>query len=163
MSDNILIHVRHATIRDLATIVAFNQGLATETEGRQIDEETLQSGVKSALADPTRCLYFVAEHEGAIVGQCMVTFEWSDWRNGWLWWFQSVYVHENHRRQGVFRTLYEYVAKEARTRDDVRGLRLYVEKDNRHAMRTYEDLGMIPSGHLVYEWDWSDALRPASD
>ncbi len=152
------IKIRHATPDDLEQIVTYNQGLAIETEGRTIDDATLRNGIEQALADRRRCLYFVAERGPEVVGQCMVTFEWTDWRNGWLWWFQSVYVHKNHRRQGIFRALYDHVEREARSNPDVRGLRLYVERDNHTAMKTYDEMGMTPSGHIVYEHDWSDSL-----
>ena len=154
---SLAVTVRKAEISDLETIVAFNAAMAQGTENKTLDHATLTDGVRWALAHEEVCFYFVAEREGMIVGQCMVTFEWTDWRNGWLWWFQSVYVHADHRRTGVFRALYEYVQAKAKSRPDVRGLRLYVEGNNVSAMATYRDLGMVPSGHVVYERDWSTA------
>jgi GNAT superfamily N-acetyltransferase len=85
----------------------------------------------------------------------MITIELTDWRDGLLWWLQSVYVAEPHRSQGVFRALFDHIAALARSEPDVRGLRLYVERDNERAQRVYQQLGLQPSGHLVYEWDWS--------
>src|SRR5262245_9009475 len=106
--------LRRATHADLAVIVEYNQLLAQESEGKTLDPAILTAGVAAAIADPGKGPYFVAEVGGEIVGQLQVTTEWSDWRNGWMWWIQSVYVRAEHRRTGIFRALYEYVEKQAR-------------------------------------------------
>ena len=147
--------VRSATLADLPAIVDFNCRLAWETEHKRLDQETITRGVRRALTQPEMCRYFVAEAAGQSVGQAMVTFELTDWRDGVLWWFQSVYVAESHRGQGVFRALFDHILSLAQADPDVRGLRLYVERDNGRAQRVYEQLGMQPSGHVVYERDWS--------
>lgn len=142
------------------TIVAFNQRLAAETESVALDLATLERGVAAALDDPTRLRYWVAEvdteRDGCVevIGQAAVTGEWSDWRNGWIWWLQSVYVGADHRGRGVFRALFGQIAKEARSRPDVVGLRLYVEAENQRAQETYKALGMIHAGYHVYELIW---------
>lgn len=147
--------IRSAVSDDLSTIVDFNCRLAEETEHRQLDLETITRGVRRALAQPGLCRYWVAECGGQIVGQSMITMELTDWRDGVLWWFQSVYVAEPYRGQGVFRALFEHIAAAAKAEPDVRGLRLYVERENTRAQRVYEQMGLQPSGHLVYERDWS--------
>lgn len=143
--------VRAATTDDAPIIAEFNRRLAFETEHKTLDPERLGPGVRAVLADPVRGLYFVVERAGEIVGQLLITTEWSDWRNGWFWWIQSVYVQEDARRQGVFRLLYEHVVTQAEQRGDVIGLRLYVERDNRHAQATYARLGMATTGYLLLE------------
>jgi ribosomal protein S18 acetylase RimI-like enzyme len=143
--------LRRAALADAARIVEFNQRLAQETEGLALDGSVLAAGVAAALADPLRGLYFVAEEQGRIVGQLLITTEWSDWRNGWLWWIQSVYVHPDARRQGVFRALYEHVHAQAQADPSVVGLRLYVEQENHAAQETYQRLGMERTGYLVLE------------
>lgn len=147
--------IRYARLDDLATIVDFNCRLAEETEHKRLDLETITRGVRRALAQPGLCRYWVAESGGQIIGQSMITVELTDWRDGVLWWFQSVYVAEPHRGQGVFRALFEHIAAAAKAEPDVRGLRLYVERENTRAQRVYEQMGLAPSGHLVYERDWS--------
>ena len=151
--------VRPAAPRDRDIIVEFNVRLADEAEGKKLDPHTVRRGVESGLTNPDRCLYFVAERNVHIVGQPMITYEWSDWRDGWFWWIQSVYVHSDHRREGVYRTLHEHIEREARRRGDVCGLRLYVDLQNRRAIETYECLGMTPGGYAIYETDWSNAVR----
>ncbi len=153
--------VRDADARDHGVIVEFNLRLAIETEGKQLDPTVLARGVARALADPAGLRYWVAETrpaeggpEGTVVGQAAVTREWSDWRDGWLWWFQSVYVHPDHRRRGVFRALHRQITSAARATGDVIGLRLYVEKANERAQRTYQSLGFRPGGYDVYEDLW---------
>jgi GNAT superfamily N-acetyltransferase len=143
--------LRPATPADADIIVEYNRRLAEETEGKQLDPPVLAAGVAAGLADPQKALYFLAEEEGAVLGQMMITREWSDWRNGWMWWIQSVYVRAEARRRGVFRTLYQHVAEVARSQPDVIGLRLYVEQENHAAQHTYTHLGMDRTGYLVFE------------
>src|SRR5437763_1518136 len=144
--------IRHATLADAPVIVEYNRRLADESEGMTLDPARLVPGVRAVLADAQKGLYFVAEEPGqGVVGQMMITFEWSDWRDGWLWWIQSVYVRPGARRRGVFRALYEHVAAAARRQADVVGLRLYVDKDNTAAQETYYRLGMKPSNYFVLE------------
>lgn len=151
--------VRDAQLGDFPTIVEFNRQLAIESEGKELDPVVLTSGVEQALSRPEMCRYFVAELGAQVVGQTMITYEWSDWRNGVLWWIQSVYVHPRYRGGGVFRALHEHISQLARAQADVRGLRLYVDDHNHTAMATYRRLGMAPSGHQVYESDWSGAVK----
>jgi len=148
--------IRPATVDDADTVIDFNRRLAQETEGLLLSESVLRPGVLRALRQPEIGPYYLAVDGAKIAGQCMVTFEWSDWRNGWLWWFQSVYVDSEFRGQGVFRALFDYVAKLARDDREAAGLRLYVEQNNHIAQQTYRALGMKPSGHLVYELDGFD-------
>jgi GNAT superfamily N-acetyltransferase len=158
-SSSASIHVRDARPDDAPTIVDFNLQLASETEGKRLDPPTLAAGVVAALAEPQRLRYWVAEVNGVIVGQVAVSREWSDWRNGWIWWFQSVFVAAEARGSGTFRALYHRVRDEARAQPDVIGLRLYVEHRNERAMRTYRALGMVPGGYEVFEEFWPDRLN----
>ncbi len=135
--------VRPATPADVPVIAEYNRRLARETEAKELDLATLTAGILAALADPGRKgPYYLACDGDDVVGQTQVTYEWSDWRNGWFWWIQGVYVRADARGRGVFRTLYEHVRREARAAGDVIGLRLYVERDNRAAQATYTRLGM---------------------
>ena len=128
--------IRDALPDDAKTIADFNSRMALETEGRPLDPVLIDPGVAAILADPDKGRYWVAELDGNIVGQIMVTYEWSDWRNGQLWWIQSVYVDRDYRRKGVFSALYRHVKSLAREDPEVCGMRLYVEKDNKRAMET---------------------------
>ncbi|HEX4588496.1 MAG TPA: GNAT family N-acetyltransferase [Gemmataceae bacterium] len=135
--------VRSATPEDVQVIAEYNRRLARETEHLELDLATVSAGVAAAVADPDRKgPYFLACDGADVVGQMQVTFEWSDWRNGWFWWVQSVYVRSDYRGRGVFRMLYDYVRRVARERREVVGVRLYVERDNRAAQDTYRRLGM---------------------
>ena len=126
--------IRRATPADEAVLVEFNLALAWETEHKRLNRDVLTVGVRGVFADSARGFYTVAQNErGEIVGQMMVTFEWSDWRNGWFWWVQSVYVREEARRGGVFRALYREIEKQASANPNVIGLRLYVERENDRA------------------------------
>jgi GNAT superfamily N-acetyltransferase len=143
--------IRQATVTDRDRIVLFNQAMAKETEGRILDRKTLARGVEAMLDDPARGRYFVAEDERSeIVGQLAVTTEWSDWRNGDIWWIQSVYVARSHRRRGIYGQLHRHVREMAREAGVI-GLRLYVERDNEAAQSAYAALGMHPSSYIMYE------------
>jgi ribosomal protein S18 acetylase RimI-like enzyme len=142
--------IRRATAADLDTIVRFNAALARESEGKILDEAVLRAGVSAALADPaSKGHYTIAERDGEAVGQVLITFEWSDWRNGWYWWIQSVYVRADARRQGVFRALYRHLEAEAIADPTVIGLRLYVENGNKRAQATYQALGMEDENYIL--------------
>ena len=142
--------IRPAVPGDGDTLIEFNLRMASETEGLSLDPSTLARGVRAALSDPAKALYFVADLGGKVVGQLMLTREWSDWRDGDIWWIQSVYVHADHRRRGVFRALYEHARRRARAAGVV-GLRLYVERHNAAAQDVYRSLGMKDAGYLVME------------
>jgi ribosomal protein S18 acetylase RimI-like enzyme len=154
--------IRLANLSDLETIAAYNTALADETEGLKLDSERLRQGIRVVLADSSKGFYTVAERDGRIIGQMMITFEWSDWRNGVFWWIQSVYVHPAFRRQGIFRRLYDHVLNQAKSAGPVCGLRLYVEKENRRAQQTYTDLGMQKTSYEVYEVDFVIERRSGS-
>jgi ribosomal protein S18 acetylase RimI-like enzyme len=145
------LQIRRGTPDDAPQVIEFNRRLALETEGKTLDADVLARGVAAGLADPDKARYFLAEDEGAVLGQMMITSEWSDWRNGWIWWIQSVYVGDNARRRGVFRALYEHVYLAACREPFVIGLRLYVERDNVAAQQTYARLGMERTSYLVFE------------
>ena len=156
--------VRAARVEDLETLVDFNLRMADETEGKQLDPGTLRAGVSAVLpggpdvAGPTG-RYLVAVINRQVVGALMHTWEWSDWRNGVIWWLQSVYVEPGFRRRGVFRSLYGVLRDEARADATVVGLRLYVEHENEVAQATYGGLGMVRSGYVVMEEMLPDADR----
>lgn len=210
--------IRTATPDDVDRIVLFNQAMARETEGRELDRSTLRSGVEALLADPAKGTYYLAEKpdgrrdagpddggiradgrdaaeepsggtpggeglaggtptepapgvdeaasgagpdeaagatrgEPEVVGQLLVTTEWSDWRDAPVWWIQSVYVSRKHRREGIYRALHEHVRQRAR-QEGAAGLRLYVDRDNRPAQTTYEELGMRRSHYVMFEEMW---------
>jgi GNAT superfamily N-acetyltransferase len=146
--------VRPARAEDADTLTDFNLAMAQETEHLTLDRATLSAGVRAAIADPLKARYFVGEVDGRVAGMLMLTLEWSDWRNGEIWWIQSVYVHPEFRSRGIFGALYRHVECLARDAGAC-GLRLYVERDNVGAQSAYRRLGMTDSGYLVYEADWS--------
>lgn len=143
--------IRHAGLDDWEQIARFNSLLAFETENKQLEWKTISDGVKNVLQDDRKGRYFVACTEDRVIGQLMHTWEWSDWRNGELWWLQSVYVDKDFRQQGVFRQLYQTVLLEAEQDSRVVGIRLYVEYENSRAKQTYEKLGMKEAGYQVLE------------
>jgi GNAT superfamily N-acetyltransferase len=143
--------VRDATIADAGTIVDFNLRLARDSGDEVPDEPTLRRGVVRALARVDLCRYVLAEVDGEVAGQAMVTYEWSDWRDGTLWWLQSVFVRPRFRRRGVFRALYEHLRGLALADPDARGLRLYALTANERALAAYLACGMARTGYEVLE------------
>lgn len=146
------INVRIAEKKDIDSLVAFNQAMALETEGKKLLDETILGGVRAVFEDRGKGFYVVAEDgEGTIVGGLMITFEWSDWRNSWFWWIQSVYVLPETRGKSVYRKLHEFVRDLATKRDDVFGFRLYVEKGNTAAQGVYRKMGMEETDYRMFE------------
>jgi GNAT superfamily N-acetyltransferase len=155
--------IRNAVATDHDAIVEFNRRLAVETENKVLDLAILDRGVAKALAEPDRLRYWVAEVTGEdgrrVIGQTAITREWSDWRNGWIWWLQSVYIDADFRGRGVFRSLYRHIYDTALAEPDVIGLRLYVEDGNLEAQKTYQALGMKRGGYSVLEELWLERSR----
>lgn len=149
MVDAVLI--RPGELKDAKLIAEYNQAMAWETEHKHLDLPTVNRGVARVFGDPKKGFYLVAESKGKMIGQLMVTFEWSDWRDGWFWWIQSVYVKSEYRRQGIFRKLFDSAVQQAKLAGDVVGIRLYVEQDNKKAQATYAGLGMKNPGYFVEE------------
>ena len=145
------IRIRLAAAGDADTIIGFAAAMALETERKVLLPEVIGKGVHHLLAHPGMGFYVMAECEGEVAGSLMVTTEWSDWRNGNFWWVQSVYVRSAARRRGVFRALFEHVHQAARADGRVIGLRLYVERENQVAQKTYQNMSMKPAGYLVFE------------
>ena len=145
------VEIRDATPADQALIVDFNSRLADETEGKTLDKALLEPGVTAVLADAQKGRYWIAMVDGEPAGQIMVTYEWSDWRNGMLWWIQSVYIPAKFRRQGIFSALYTRIESLVKADPSACGIRLYVEKGNLRAQDTYRKLSFTEPGYLVME------------
>ena len=143
--------IRKAGPDDAALLAEFNKAMALETEDKVLPEAVIQSGTRGLLARPEYGFYVIAELEGAAAGSLMITYEWSDWRNGLFWWVQSVYVSPAFRRRGVYRALYQWARDEAKKGGQVVGLRLYVDEDNTGAQASYQALGMARCHYQMYE------------
>lgn len=141
---------RRAQPQDLAILVNFNQALAQEVRGKELDPDVLGQGVQAVLNDPQRGFYTLVEMQKQAVAAALVTFEWSDWRNAWFWWLQDVYVQPTHRQRGVFSFLYTQLKAQAQAAH-VCGLRLYVYQGNAQAQTVYHQVGMVPSNSVMFE------------
>jgi GNAT superfamily N-acetyltransferase len=155
------ITVRPAVAADADFLAHGNAAMALETEHKRLEPAVVGAGVRAALADPAKGLYFIAERDGTPVGQLMFTREWSDWRNGDFWWIQSVYVLPAARRSGVFRALFRHVEQLAASDRGVCGIRLYVERENVRAQATYRHCGLEDAGYVVMEVDYTRAAPAA--
>jgi GNAT superfamily N-acetyltransferase len=142
---------REASVTDAGAIIEFQLAMARETESVELDEDTVTRGVHAVFDDPSRGRYFVAEAEGEVIASLLITYEWSDWRNGNVWWIQSVYVRPAFRRRGIYAGMYHYVRAIAES-ENVRGIRLYVDRRNTLAQDVYRRSGMNGEHYLVYEW-----------
>jgi len=145
------LNIRDAHANDRLRLADWAVAMAWETEQKKLDPDTVRHGIGAVFDQPGRGRYFIAERKGEAAGTLMLTYEWSDWRNGDWWWIQSVYVAPEHRRQGVYAALYAHVKALAQATPQVCGLRLYVEHHNANAQRTYEALGMLDAGYRMYE------------
>ena len=152
------LNIRLAKQEDAEKIASFSAAMAFETEGRRLDLDRLSDGTRALLESPDRGFFMVAELEEGdnrqLLGQLMITYEWSDWRNGVFWWMQSLYVDPSWRRQNVFRRMHEAVMARAKTSPNVCGVRLYVEASNRLAQAVYRRVGLTPSSYAIFETDF---------
>ena len=146
-----MITIRKASHEDAETIIDFQQKMAWETEKMTLATDVITRGVNAVFSNRALGQYWVAEEENQVVASLLITYEWSDWRNANVWWFQSVYVLPSQRRSGIFRSMYTHIRNEAE-RTGVAGLRLYVETNNSRAQKTYEALGMKREHYAMYEW-----------
>jgi len=155
------ISIRAARSDDADFLAAGNIAMALEAEHKRLEPATVARGVRAVLDDPAHGRYFVAERDSRPVGQLMITYEWSDWRNGRFWWIQSVYVLPQARRGGVFRALFRHLEELAKADPGVCGIRLYVERENARAQATYRHCGLEDAGYVLMEVDYSGAVRTA--
>lgn len=143
--------IRKAVAEDAETIIQFNINMAKETEEIDLPYEKISSGVKGLFSKPEYGFYIVAEVDNEIAASLMITYEWTDWRNGIFWWVQSVYVKKEFRRKGIYSKMYQWVKEQVQNEKEVFGFRLYVEKENKVAQKTYESLGMKETVYKLYE------------
>jgi len=152
------LNIRLAKPEDATIIESFSAAMALETESRHLDRDRLHDGTVALLHSPDRGFFMVAELEQAdnrrLLGQLMITYEWSDWRNGVFWWIQSVYVDPAWRRQSVFRLMHQTVMAAAKASPNVCGVRLYVEGNNNVAQAVYRKVGLTPSSYAIFETDF---------
>lgn len=146
-------NIRKALNKDIDVIARYNYNLAYETENKILDMNILTKGVEAIIKDENKGIYHVCEINGEVVGQIMYTFEWSDWRNGTFLWIQSVYVNKEFRGMGVFKALYKFIRDIADNDNNICGIRLYVEKENTIAKKTYKNIGMKEYNYYIYEYD----------
>ena len=143
-------NIRLAAPQDARHFIEFNKAMAFETEGKTLDDAIVGPAVNAIADDPNKGFYVVAEDEGQIVGGLLITYEWSDWRNAWWWWIQSVYIRPEARGRKIYSLLYDDVKRRAKEAGNVYGIRLYVEYENEHATRVYEKLGMERAHYHMY-------------
>ena len=146
------VRVREARSDDAATIIEFQLAMARETEELTLDRDVLTRGVQALFDTPTLGRYFVAESDERVIASLMITYEWSDWRNGMVWWIQSVYTVPEFRRRGVYAALYDHIRAQVVDVPDIRGIRLYVDNRNVDAQKVYARLGMEGEHYRVFEW-----------
>lgn len=144
--------IRNAIPNDAEQIALFQESMAWETEKLKLDALKIRSGINAVFEDASKGRYFIAEYEGQIAASLLVTYEWSDWRNSWVYWIQSVYVATEFRRKGVYSAMYRHVQNLVEQHSDVAGIRLYVEKTNKNAQTTYARLGMDDQHYQLFEW-----------
>jgi ribosomal protein S18 acetylase RimI-like enzyme len=144
--------IRKASVEDIVNIVDFQVKMAAETECIQLDESTVFKGVSAVVNDSSKGQYYVTEINGNIVASLLTTFEWSDWRNGTILWIQSVYVLKEYRRKGVYRKMYSHIKNLVLENVNLNGIRLYADKSNTTAQKTYQELGMNHDHYITFEW-----------
>lgn len=146
------IQFREAQSKDSAKIFQFQLAMALETEGQKLQEDLCQKGVEAVFQNPSLGSYYVCESGPKIIGSLLITHEWSDWRNGMVWWIQSVYIEPEFRGKKIFSQFYQFIKSKAQANPQIRGLRLYVDQRNTHAQSVYKSIGMDGEHYKVFEW-----------
>ena len=144
--------IKRADIDHVKSIIDFQQKMAKETEGIDLDLKILSKGVHAAFNDAAKGIYYVAVDNDKIIASLLTTYEWSDWRNGCVLWIQSVYVLPEHRGKGVFNKMYQHLKSMVENSDEYLGLRLYVDRTNVKAQKVYDKIGMDGEHYKMYEW-----------
>ena len=144
--------IETATPADIPVLVQFQQSMAQETEGLELDSTIVTRGIKALFEDPAKGSYYVARDGEVISGCLMITYEWSDWRNGTVIWIQSVYIRPEYRRKGLFKSMYRHIQEIVENDNYLYGIRLYVERDNLTAQNVYKAIGMDGNHYHLYEW-----------
>ncbi len=147
-----MITIRDATKQDAQVIAEFQQKMARETEDLNLDINKVTAGVNAVMADRSKGFYIIAE-EDVVVASMLLTPEWSDWRNSYFLWIQSLFVIPAYRKKGVFRMMYDYVKEKVNASDTFAGIKLYVDQHNETAQLAYEKVGMESSHYRLYEWN----------
>lgn len=143
--------IKQARRTDAELIIDFQHKMAKETENLELDKSLVGKGVKAVFDDPAKGVYYLADLNGEAAASLLITYEWSDWRNAWVWWIQSVYVLPEYRRQGIFQAMYRHITKLSESRSDVGGIRLYVDLTNTRARKVYENIGMNGDHYQLFE------------
>jgi len=146
------VEIKKANKSDIDLLISFQYSLAEETENLVLDKSILKEGIVNLLEDDGKGMYWIAEIEGEKIGCVMIQKEWSDWRNGSVFWIHSVYVKAQYRKKGVFRSMYSFFQDMVKKDDNLKGLRLYVDKTNQNAIKTYAAMGMTREHYDLYEW-----------
>lgn len=144
--------IRIANKEDISSIVSFQLAMAKETENIELNHTTVQKGVMAVINDSNKGRYYIAEKKGKVIGSLLTTYEWSDWRNGTVLWIQSVYILPDFRRKGVYSSMYQHLKNLVLVNKNLNGIRLYADKDNKVAHKTYQNLGMSPDHYVTFEW-----------
>lgn len=147
-----MVQIRLATEEDSKEIIDFQLKMALESEGVKLNHDTLTDGVVAVFRDSQKGKYFVAEDSQKIVGSMLITYEWSDWRNQWVYWLQSVYIIPAYRGKGIFRLMYQQIKNQVEREKGVAGIRLYVDVSNKHAIGVYNSVEMDGDHYKVFEW-----------
>lgn len=147
-----MIEVRRADRVDIPTIVDFQIKMAFETERFELNKASIERGVLAVFDDPSKGFYVVAEKQEEVIACLMLTPEWSDWRNGYFLWIQSLYVEIAYRGSGVFKLMYKFVQGLIKESDEFKGIRLYVDLNNTLAQDVYFRIGLQESHYKMFEW-----------
>lgn len=129
--------VRKAILRDLTILLEFTSEEAREAEGSAQSFDNLEVGIRKALEDDTKAIYWLLlDDSGKAIGSISSLTEWSDWNAGYYWWIQSVYIVPAQRGKGCFEMLLDTVVEEMENQGGL-ALRLHVHKDNKRAIGAY--------------------------
>jgi GNAT superfamily N-acetyltransferase len=131
----------------IAELLNKQQQQEEKEEEEEEEEEKIEENDEEKEKDRRK-----VDKEDKRIGSLLVTFEWSDWKNAMIWWLQSVYVDSNYRGQGVFMSMCQYV-KQQGVSQQIRSIRLYVDRSNIKAIQAYQKLDFQLSHYEIMEFE----------
>jgi len=137
---------------DIPVLVGFQQKLAMESEGIMLEKSIVKEGITAVINDNHKGKYYKIQSGNTVIGCMMNTLEWSDWRNGYFIYIQSLYILPEYRRQGAFQAMFDFLKLKFQESGFYVGIRLYVDKSNKIAREVYKRLGMDESHYRFFEW-----------
>ena len=147
--------VKNMTTEDISTFISFQKIMAKETEGVNLDDSSIAGALEYLINDDSYGKAFMAKlgPNGVSVGTCYINYGYDVLSNKFTIWVQSVFVHPEYRKKGIFSKIFNHLELVARQLNASR-ISLFVDFSNLPAQKVYEKMGMVRREHSFIERDF---------